>query len=43
MSELAHLRTQRIDEILLATIIGEVDLSNARSLVDTIAATMPPR
>ena len=41
MSELAHLRTQRIDEILLATIIGEVDLSNARSLVDTIAATMP--
>ena len=41
MSELARLETRRVGETQLASISGEIDLSNARSLLDTIAATMP--
>jgi anti-anti-sigma factor len=41
MSELAHLQSRRIGEIQLASISGEIDLSNARPLIDAIAATIP--
>ena len=41
MSELAHLETHRVGDTQHASITGEIDLSNARPLLDTIAATMP--
>jgi anti-anti-sigma factor len=41
VSELARLATRRIGETQHASISGEIDLSNARLLLDTIAATMP--
>ena len=41
MSELARLETRLVGETQHASISGEIDLSNARLLLDTIAATMP--
>ncbi|HET8987532.1 MAG TPA: STAS domain-containing protein [Humibacillus sp.] len=41
MSELARLETRRVGETQLASISGEIDLSNARSLLDAIAAAVP--
>jgi len=41
VSELARLETSLVGETQHASISGEIDLSNARLLLDTIAATMP--
>lgn len=41
MSELARLDMRRVGETQHASISGEIDLSNARLLLDTVAATMP--
>ena len=41
MSELARLETRRVGDIQLAALSGEVDLSNARPLLDTVAASTP--
>ena len=41
MSELAHLEMRRVGDTQLAAISGEVDLSNARPILDTVAASTP--
>ena len=41
MSELAHLEMRRAGDTQLAAISGEVDLSNARPILDTVAASTP--
>ena len=41
MSELARLETRRLGETQLVSISGEVDLSNARPLLDAVAAAVP--
>jgi len=41
VSELARLETRRVGDIQLAALSGEVDLSNARPLLDTVAASTP--
>jgi anti-anti-sigma factor len=41
VSELAHLQMRRVGDTQLVAISGEVDLSNARSLFDTVAASTP--
>ncbi len=41
MSELAHLEMRRAGHTQLAAISGEVDLSNARPILDTVAASTP--
>ncbi len=41
MSDLAHLRTRQLGPTQVTTVTGEVDLSNARPLLDAVAATLP--
>ena len=41
MSELAHLEMRRAGDTQLAAISGEIDLSNARPILDTVAASTP--
>lgn len=41
MSELARLETRRVGETQHVSVTGEVDLSNARPLLDAVAAAVP--
>ncbi|HET7801095.1 MAG TPA: STAS domain-containing protein [Humibacillus xanthopallidus] len=41
MSELARLESRRVGETQHVSVIGEVDLSNARALLDAVAAAVP--
>lgn len=41
MSELARLETHRVGETQHVSVTGEVDLSNARPLLDAVAAAVP--